>query len=124
MRKLTRGPLALPGSLALPLAIASLSLLAGCSETRAPGAPAVYSWSYMEPPVPAARPLVRRDLEDDGIEVQTAPSLRVRAMPDDPREPWSRNYGRSAGTPAVSSSEVYRDETVSAAADERVASSE
>lgn len=84
----------------------------------------VYSWSLNEPPVPAAPPLVRRDLEDDGIEAQAAPSPHVRTMPDDPSQPWSRNYGRAPVTPAISASEVYRHEAAAAAAGDKVASSE
>ena len=83
----------------------------------------VYSWNLLEPPVPAAPPLVRRDIEDDGIEAQAAPSLRVRAMPDDPAQPWSRNYGRTP--PAISASEVYRHEAdATAGASRKVASSD
>ena len=39
----------------------------------------------------AADPAVQ--VEDDGLPSQAAPSLRIRQMPDDPSEPYSRNYG-------------------------------
>ncbi len=32
-------------------------------------------------------------MEDDGLPVQTAPPARVRSAPDNPNEPFSRNYG-------------------------------
>ncbi len=33
------------------------------------------------------------DVEDDGLPAQTPPPARARQMPDDPSEPFSRNYG-------------------------------
>jgi len=33
------------------------------------------------------------ELEDDGTAVQTPPRMRHRAVPDDPSEPFSPNYG-------------------------------
>ena len=76
----------------------------GCSSSKPVTSPAVYSWN-MNGVAPAAyRPRVpRRELEDDGIEVQAPPDKHVRMLPDDPREPWSRNYGRSQTSTAVSS---------------------
>ncbi len=75
----------------------------GCSSSKPVGSPAVYSWN-MSGVAPAYRPpALRRELEDDGIEVQAPPDKHVRTIPDDPREPWSRNYGRSMTTTAVSS---------------------
>lgn len=35
------------------------------------------------------------DLEADGREAQLPPVKRQRAEPDDPREPWSPNYGEA-----------------------------
>lgn len=32
-------------------------------------------------------------MEADGLPVQAAPSVRIRAMPDDPTQPYSPNYG-------------------------------
>jgi hypothetical protein len=36
------------------------------------------------------------EMEDDGIPVQSPPLASRPRMPDDPREPYSPNYGRSA----------------------------
>jgi hypothetical protein len=47
-------------------------------------------------PMPASLPLVQADraeMEDDGLPVQVAPPAGIRQLPDDPREPFSRNYG-------------------------------
>ncbi|MGL4397279.1 MAG: adhesin [Hyphomicrobium sp.] len=33
------------------------------------------------------------DVEDDGIPAQTPPAANIRQQQDDPREPYSRNYG-------------------------------
>ena len=33
------------------------------------------------------------DVEDDGLPAQTPPTPRARQSPDDPTEPFSRNYG-------------------------------
>jgi hypothetical protein len=35
----------------------------------------------------------RVKMEDDGLPSQAPPSARIRQMPDDPFEPYSRNYG-------------------------------
>ena len=53
----------------------------------------------------------RAEVEDDGLPAQVAPALAVRQRPDDPSEPFSRNYGpkppaRLAGpSPRMSSAE-------------------
>lgn len=47
-----------------------------------------------------AGPKVREtELEDDGLPSQVAPPANRRHDPDDPSEPFSRNYGRSAAAP-------------------------
>lgn len=83
-----------------PLAALVLGLmLAGCGSTKGPSGPQVFSWSFLDEPVvqrPVA-PLVKRDLEDDGLPSQEAPGYRVRQTQDDPSQPWSRNYGRAPG---------------------------
>lgn len=85
--------------------IAGLLALGGCSSTRAPSGPTVFSWNYEEPqPVAVRPPVEKRDIEDDGIDAQTAPARRIRMLPDDPSQPWSRNYG--APPPAVSATGV------------------
>ena len=56
----------------------------------------------------AARPYAQSErvvLEDDGLPAQVAPSSAIRQQPDDPSEPFSRNYGprtaaHLAGPPA------------------------
>ena len=35
------------------------------------------------------------DVEDDGLPAQTPPPQRIRQSPDNPAEPFSRNYGGS-----------------------------
>ena len=75
----------------------------GCSSSKPASSPAVYSWN-MSGVEPSYRPPApRRELEDDGIEVQAAPGKHLHKIPDDPSEPWSRNYGRSPASTAVSS---------------------
>ncbi|MEW5962778.1 MAG: hypothetical protein AB1749_04390 [Pseudomonadota bacterium] len=66
----------------------------GCSSTRStatadaswPGSTDAYRVAY-EPPPPKV------EMEDDGMEAQVPPLKRERTEPDDPREPFSRNYG-------------------------------
>lgn len=102
LRPPRRQELLLCGAIAiLPLA------LSGCSSTRThQTGGAVYSWLSSEPPPPPHIP-VKRDLEDDGVEAQTAPSRHVRALPDDPSQPWSRNYGAvPSATGKLSASDV------------------
>lgn len=41
----------------------------------------------------------KADVEDDGLPSQTPPLKSRRTEPDDPREPFSPNYGSPAGTP-------------------------
>jgi hypothetical protein len=50
-------------------------------------------------------------LELDGLPAQEAPSIHRRRPPDDPREPFSPNYGRRLPLPApVSPSAAERDD--------------
>jgi hypothetical protein len=50
-------------------------------------------------------------LELDGLPAQEAPSIHRRRPPDDPREPFSPNYGRRSPLPApVSASAAERDD--------------
>ena len=47
-------------------------------------------------PTPASQALAQADrarMEDDGLPMQVAPAAGIRQLPDDPREPFSRNYG-------------------------------
>ncbi len=51
-------------------------------------------------------------MESDGLPVQAAPAAQIRQMPDDPSQPYSRNYGGT--NPA---SKVPSQPTVKAAND-------
>lgn len=42
---------------------------------------------------PGASIVARVDTEADGQPAQPPPPISIRTAPDDPREPWSRNYG-------------------------------
>jgi hypothetical protein len=41
----------------------------------------------------------RAETEDDGLPAQVAPTSAIRRTPDDPSEPFSRNYGPRAYGP-------------------------
>jgi hypothetical protein len=38
-------------------------------------------------------------MEDDGMPMQVPPRADIRKVPDDPREPWSPNYGSASVAP-------------------------
>lgn len=80
-------------SACLALALA----LAGCSG-KATETAEVWPWSTPPAKVAAAVPPPKPDLEEDGMEAQVAPPRAIREAPDDPSEPWSRNYGPPAAT--------------------------
>lgn len=71
-------------------------LAAGCSA-KSPtygGSVNVYSWNQYAGPRTMSAPVQRvAEMEDDGLPVQDAPPARIRQIPDDPSQPWSRNYG-------------------------------
>jgi hypothetical protein len=69
-------------------ALAALTGLAGCASTGANSYTADHA--AVAPPVAVAEAV---EIEDDGLPAQTPPSDRIREMPDDPSEPYSRNYG-------------------------------
>jgi len=79
----------------LPLIAGAAGIsVAGCASDNN----AYYAGSYSganpgsPPPTYVAQgPAVQ--MEADGLPVQAAPSARIRAMPDDPAQPYSRNYG-------------------------------
>ncbi len=53
------------------------------------------------------------EMEEDGMPSQAAPPARIRRMPDDPSQPYSRNYGgpNPAGTvPASPTVKASNDE--------------
>ena len=51
------------------------------------------------------------DAEDDGLPAQAPPPARIRAAPDDPSEPYSRNYGGTnpSATPAQQRAPIPHD---------------
>ena len=70
-----------------PIFAVVTACLAGCaanSNTSYANAPAVAAYAARADGV---------QTEDDGLPSQTPPSMRIRQMPDDPNEPYSRNYG-------------------------------
>jgi hypothetical protein len=60
--------------------------LAGCADNQA-----AYAAATPDPAVYV--PHVAVEMEGDGLPSQPAPSARVLQLPDDPSEPYSRNYG-------------------------------
>jgi hypothetical protein len=78
--------------------------LAGCASNadRPDGS------AYVRGPQVAEQqpPPGRVELEDDGLPVQSPPVTPPRALPDDPREPFSPNYGGPSKPPAKSPSIV------------------
>jgi hypothetical protein len=86
MRRLHRGsvPAGL-GRLIAWLGLFGLAVaLAGCATSSAGETSASRTHAQTE----------RAEMEDDGLPVQAAPSSAIRQVPDDPSEPFSRNYGR------------------------------
>lgn len=70
------------------------ALAGGCSaHDSGPQSVNVWPWSQEPQKVAALVPPPKPDVEDDGVEAQVAPPRSIREQPDDPREPWSRNYG-------------------------------
>jgi hypothetical protein len=86
-----------------PVMIAAAALnVAGCAANHGT------SYADATPAYVAQGPAVQ--METDGLPSQAAPPVRIRQMPDDPSQPYSRNYGgpNPAGTvpasPAVKAS--------------------
>ncbi len=80
-------PAKLPrAAIARAAAMAALSGLAGCASTHNP---------YTAQNVPVAQPqhVAAAEAEDDGRPAQALPTDRLRQMPDEPNEPFSKNYG-------------------------------
>jgi hypothetical protein len=74
------------------LLFALAGLLAGCAQDQSHHA--AYDPRVAAPPYHVAADATRKpDLEDDGREAQIPPPRKSQPEPDDPREPWSRNYG-------------------------------
>lgn len=70
------------------VAVIAITILeVGCASNNGAyyaEAPAVAAYAARSPGV---------QTEDDGLPSQMPPSPRIRQMPDDPTEPYSRNYG-------------------------------
>lgn len=74
------------------LAVVAAAVAGGCaqnSHTATAHDPSVAAPTYQV----AAGQSRKADLEDDGREAQIPPMKKSRPEPDDPREPWSPNYG-------------------------------
>jgi hypothetical protein len=74
------------------LAVLGFALIAaGCAANKSPY-PGDRLAGPMPPPDRQSAWSARVEIEDDGLPAQLAPRYR-RPEPDDPREPWSPNYG-------------------------------
>ena len=105
MRGLCRGIVpAGPGRLLPRLGLLGVTMglavaLAGCATSSAGEPSATRSYAGA----------ARLEIADDGLPAQIAPSAAIRNAPDDPRQPFSRNYGlppvaRLSGPPTRMSS--------------------
>jgi hypothetical protein len=86
------------------VAFAVAGALAGCSA-RSDYGPAANVGMNAEAQRIAAAP-VREEMEDDGLPAQRPPLLRANPRPDNPNEPFSRNYGG----PPIARQASYRRE--------------
>ena len=68
------------------VALAAMLALPGCASENS-----TYSAAGGPSPTRVAGAVI--EVEDDGLPAQTPPSARLRQMPDDPSQPFSRNYG-------------------------------
>lgn len=86
----SRSPARVARAAIVPLLVAAAALgEAGCAtdnNTYNASAPATVAY---------ARPASGVEVEDDGLPSQAPPAANIRQMPDDPSEPYSRNYGGS-----------------------------
>lgn len=71
-------------------ALAALTVLAGCASTSQSTA---YPQATYVPAGAPPRVAQAAVVEDDGLPAQAPPPARIRQMPDNPVEPFSRNYG-------------------------------
>lgn len=83
-----RSPARVARAAIVPLLVAAAALVeAGCAaDNNAYNAGAPVTVAY-------ARPAPGVEIEDDGLPSQAPPAADIRQMPDDPSEPYSRNYG-------------------------------
>lgn len=73
--------------------LAAALMSSGCSSRPDGTTSFIWSEPARQPYHVAAAPPRPVDLEDDGREAQAPPPRRIRQEPDDPTEPYSRNYG-------------------------------
>ena len=88
-------------------ALAALLGLAGCSSAQTSSYTSdnvAVVPANAQAPAQAVAQTAAVEVEDDGLPAQTPPSERIRQLPDDPNEPFSRNYG------GVNPSSVRADE--------------
>jgi hypothetical protein len=98
LKRVRRAVSAWPKAVPVCLVAAGLALSACSSRPQSHQV----SWSAAGEPQGAPMVQVRREaeVEDDGMEAQVAPPPSIRLAPDDPKEPWSPNYGaRPADSP-------------------------
>lgn len=101
-------------------ALSVLLTLAACAAERPPQQSAQYAPAYQHSfgdraPSYSAEPRPRYvETEADGLPAQPPPMQR-KAEADDPREPWSPNYGSVPGSRAAVSSEPHEPAKVVAA---------
>lgn len=94
-------------SFALPRGALTAALLgpmmavAGCSSTQ--NAYPTADAAVVRPTSQVAAVVI----EDDGLPSQSPPPVRIRSLPDDPNEPYSRNYGGT--NPTASSAPIDPD---------------
>ena len=67
--------------------------LGACSTTGATTQAPVWYGADAPGQVAGLRASPPVEVEDDGIEGQRPPPIRAQKLPDDPSEPYSRNYG-------------------------------
>ena len=99
---------------------AAASLTGGCSSR--PDGTTSFIWSNQQAYHVAAAPPRPVEMEDDGREAQVAPPASIRKQPDDPREPYSPNYGSATpASPVTTPARAAAARAASAAAPEPAA---
>lgn len=85
----SRSPAKVARAAIVPLLVAAAALLeAGCAtDNNAYNAGAPANVAYVRQASAAT------EMEEDGLPSQVPPSANIRQLPDDPSEPYSRNYG-------------------------------
>ena len=81
-----------------------IAALGGCASTHT-AATAQYMVHPIATNVRVAQAV--SEVEDDGLPAQTPPAARARQLPDDPSEPYSRNYG--GANPSASAAPLAQD---------------